>query len=75
MWLKAIHADAAVGILEDPDLILMSISTSAWNNKHKFNDHWTGSLKSDRITDLSTIYKTFPQITELHETMLDITKP
>jgi hypothetical protein len=75
MWLKAIHADAAVGILEDPDLILMSISTSAWSNKHKFNDHWTGPLKSDRLTDLSTIYKRFPQITELHETMLDITKP
>jgi hypothetical protein len=75
MWLKAIYADAAVGILEDPDLMLMSISTSAWNNKHKFNDHWTGPLKSERITDLSTIYKTFPQITELHETMLDITKP
>lgn len=75
MWLKAIHADAAVGILEDPDLMLMSISTNAWDNKHKFNDHWTGPLKSERITDLKHIKNTFPQIQQLHEAMLDIQKP
>jgi hypothetical protein len=46
MWIRVLAADGNVGIFEDPDLKLLSISTHAWGNKHKFEDHWTGKLKS-----------------------------
>ena len=69
MWLKTIHADGSVGILEDPELKLLSISTQKWDNKHKFQDHWTGPLKSERLgnTDEAEFFKDFPEIYLLHE--------
>ena len=49
MWLKTIRAKQEIGILPDDGQIkLLSISTNKWINKHKFTDHWTGALKSER---------------------------
>ena len=71
MWLKSLASDASVGIFEDPDLKLLSISTHAWGNKHRFTDHWTGSLSrsSEKLSnkDEEELFKSFPEIYLLHE--------
>ena len=51
MWKKAIKTNQDIGILEcDKSVQLLSISTNKWTNKHKFNDHWDGILKSERCS-------------------------
>jgi hypothetical protein len=65
MWLKAMKRNQDIGILEcDNSVQLLSISTNKWNNKHKFTDHWTGSLKSERC-DVSILEKEFSEIKQL----------
>ena len=65
MWLKAIRTDQEIGILpNDGQIKLLSISTNKWDNKHKFQDHWTGSLKSERC-DISLIENGFNELKEL----------
>jgi hypothetical protein len=45
MYLKAEN----VGLLPNTKTIqCLSISTNKWGNKHKFEDHWNGVLKSDK---------------------------
>ena len=71
MWLKSLASDASIGIFEDPDLKLLSISTHAWGNKHKFTDHWTGSLSrsSEKLgnKEEDELFKSFPEVYLLHE--------
>ncbi len=65
MWLKAMKTNQEIGILEcDRSVQLLSISTDKWINKHKFTDHWTGSLKSERC-DVSMLDKEFSEIKQL----------
>ena len=65
MWLKAMKTNQEIGILPDDGQIkLLSISTNKWSNKHKFTDHWTGSLKSERC-DVSLIENGFSELKEL----------
>jgi hypothetical protein len=45
MYLKAKN----VGLLPNTKTIqCLSISTNKWGNKHKFEDHWIGKLKSEK---------------------------
>lgn len=65
MWLQAIKNDQDIGILPDDGQIkLLSISTNKWSNKHKFEDHWTGALKSERC-DVSLIDNGFSELIQL----------
>jgi hypothetical protein len=65
MWLKAMKSNQEIGILEcDNSVQLLSISTNKWSNKHKFTDHWTGSLKSER-SDVSLLEKEFSELKTL----------
>ena len=65
MWLKANKAKQDIGILPDDGQIkLLSISTNKWINKHKFTDHWSGALKSQRC-DVSLIENGFNELKEL----------
>jgi len=65
MWLKANKANQDIGILPDDGQIkLLSISTNKWINKHKFTDHWSGALKSERC-DVSLIENGFNELKEL----------
>lgn len=65
MWLKAIKTNQEIGILPDDGQIkLLSISTNKWNNKHKFTDHWTGALKSEKC-DISLIDNGFSELKQL----------
>lgn len=65
MWLKAMKTNQDIGILPDDGQIkLLSISTNKWINKHKFTDHWTGSLKSERC-DVALLEKEFSELNTL----------
>jgi hypothetical protein len=65
MWLKAIKSNQDIGILEcDNSVQLLSISTNKWNNKHKFIDHWSGALKSQRC-DVTLLEKDFNELNTL----------
>lgn len=65
MWLKGMKTNQEIGILEcDNSVQLLSISTNKWVNKHKFTDHWTGSLKSERC-DVSILEKEFSELKQL----------
>jgi hypothetical protein len=67
MWLRAIISDASIGIFDADEIQFLSISTDKWENKHKFEDHWTGKLKSERITGKEQIafLQSFPEIYDL----------
>jgi hypothetical protein len=65
MWLKAMKSNQEIGILEcDNSVQLLSISTNKWSNKHKFTDHWSGSLKSERC-DIALLEKEFSELNTL----------
>jgi hypothetical protein len=65
MWLKTIRAKQEIGILPDDGQIkLLSISTNKWINKHKFTDHWTGALKSERC-DVALLDNGFSELKTL----------
>lgn len=48
-----------------PDLIALSISTHHWHNMHKFEQHYNGDLKSQRIEDVDGFLKLFPEINQI----------
>ena len=65
MWLKTIRTNQEIGILPcDGSVQLLSISTDKWINKHKFTDHWTGPLISERC-DVSMLENEFSQLKQL----------
>jgi hypothetical protein len=39
----------------------VSISCHAWANKHKFEEHWSNRLPSQRIKDLKHFHQSFPE--------------
>jgi hypothetical protein len=44
----------------------MSISTDLWPNKHKFEQHWSGELPSERIDDVEKfVSENFPEINKI----------
>lgn len=46
----------------------VSISTSMWANKHRFEQHWSNELKSDKVHGASTwVAENFPEALELNE--------
>ena len=49
------------------DVHSMAISTNLWPNKHSFDTHWRGQLKSDKIKDKDTfLNKYFPDAINLN---------
>jgi hypothetical protein len=65
MWIKAMKLEQEIGIIPaEKHIKLLSISTNKWMNKHKFHDHWSGALKSERY-DPSLIDDGFSELKEL----------
>ena len=65
MWIKAMKLEQEIGIIPaEKHIKLLSISTNKWNNKHKFTDHWTGALKSERC-DVALLEKEFSELKTL----------
>ena len=48
-------------ILTDPNQKLLSISTNKWINKHKFEQHWSNQIPSQRINP-SHLSESFPEL-------------
>ena len=62
MWLKVVNNNQTIGIFnQQSNIQLLSISTNKWSNKHKFNDHWSGKLKS-KICDIDLLNNNFNEI-------------
>lgn len=53
-----------VCLLKTDDIQSLSLSTSVWENKHKFEDHWTNKLPSKRL-ESSFLEQWFPEVFEL----------
>lgn len=49
MWTKCKELGATFQTIEPHQGKLLSISHYSWENKHKFNEHWTNQLPSDKI--------------------------
>ena len=65
MWVKAMKLEQEIGIIPaEQHIKLLSISTNKWMNKHKFHDHWSGALKSERC-DTSLIDDGFSELKTL----------
>jgi len=53
MYLKIIKLADEIAVIKDEqkDIRLLSISTNKWPNKHKFEDHWSGALRSTHLNN------------------------
>jgi hypothetical protein len=50
-------------LLKTDKCMSLSISTNLWNNLHKFDDHWSGRLKSDKVEDPDRFLQdNFPEV-------------
>jgi len=62
---------AQVGVhdfmVRDERLKAVSISTSMWENKHKFDQHWNNLLPSDKISDTTEFLNYFPEALQLQK--------
>lgn len=54
-------------MVPDNSIHAVSISTNLWENKHKFEHHWSGMLKSEKIVQISNfLTEYFPEAYEFH---------
>lgn len=65
MWQKVLNMGGKVGLLTTDDIKSLSLSTDAWVNKHRFEDHWTGKLPSKKIEAEPFLKKYFPEAYQL----------
>src|SRR5690606_24137998 len=63
MYQKVLLYSGAVKLINTTDIKSLSLSTSAWENKHKFEDHWNNKLPSKRLDE--SLLKEFPESYEL----------
>lgn len=54
-------------IIDNDKIRSLSISTDQWENKHKFWDHWSGKLPSERIS-FEQVLENFPEAIEIFPT-------
>ena len=64
MYNRVLQTGGEIGIVTNPDLKLLSISTDKWINKHIFNDHWNNKLPSVKENVFLTL-REFPELLEL----------
>lgn len=62
MWHNVLNNGGKVKILEGKTL---SISTNMWPNKHRFEEHWKGPLKSNRMEVNGFLNEYFPEAINL----------
>lgn len=64
MYQKVILYSGRIKMINNDEIKSLSLSTSQWENKHKFEDHWSGKLPSKRLYE--NLLKEFPEAYELH---------
>lgn len=69
MYEKVQNLGGNVGLITDPNLIPLSLSTNKWENKHKFEDHWNNKIPGDnkRINNMSELFELFPEYKQIFE--------
>lgn len=67
MYMRALQHGGTVGLVNGDHLVSLSISTNAWSNLHKFEDHWNDVVpsKSHRIEKMAPYFKMFPEYKEI----------
>src|SRR3990172_1277859 len=61
MYRKVIDNGGEILTVPYPQFKSLSISTNRWANLHKFEDHWRGALKSERVEDIEGLLNEFPE--------------
>ena len=62
MYKTVMELKGKISLVTDADLVSLSISTDAWPNKHKFEDHWVNKVPStSHRIDVQTIFDLFPE--------------
>lgn len=69
MFNKVNNADGKIGMVKSDELVALSVSTNAWLNMHKFEDHWNNKVpfESHRIKDMKRYFKMFPEYKEIFQ--------
>lgn len=66
MYQKVLLHSGKIKLLRTDDIESLSLSTNKWENKHKFEDHWTGRIPSVRIKNTFEFLNThFPEAFKL----------
>jgi hypothetical protein len=63
-WQMKRVQDVGGKVVMMPCGVAMSISTNLWENMHKFEQHWSNVLPSERVA-VNDLIKLFPEITQL----------
>jgi hypothetical protein len=64
-----LHA-GKIHAFDDAFIKSVSISTDLWENKHRFEDHWTNRLPSDKIENVHEwIENNFPEVNKVCESL------
>lgn len=63
MFNKVAQAGGNIGLVTGGHLVSLSISTNAWPNMHRFEDHWNDKVpaKSHRINNMEPYFEMFPE--------------
>ena len=62
MYSKVLSAGGKVEMIDNNELVSLSISTDQWINKHKFENHWRDAVPSKTIRiDNQFIFDKFPE--------------
>lgn len=64
MMQKVTAAGGKIKNLEDGSILSLSLSCDQWDNKHKFEEHWSNKLPSDRVS-AEEIVARFPEALEI----------
>lgn len=67
MWKRILEADGKVKLITSDEIQSLSLSTSSWENKHKFNDHWQNKkgVESTKLNHEQFLTDYFPEAFEL----------
>lgn len=70
MQQNSIQKAARIKMVDDKNIIALSLSTNLWDNKHKFWEHYSGQIPSKRVLDVDNwIEKNFPEAKILCESL------
>lgn len=69
MYMKVAQHGGTIGLVNGDHLVALSVSTNAWANMHKFEDHWNDAVpyKSYRIEKMGPYFKMFPEYKQIFE--------
>lgn len=70
MQQNSIQQAARIHMVDDKNIIALSLSSNLWDNKHKFWDHYSGKIPSKRMLDVDNwIENNFPEAKILCESL------